>query len=119
MKKILIFIFLFFIFTITVFAETDVPTIDIYEGEMNCYQILGENLTKIVHLFISSLRIIGAIIAIVNMSFSIFVAIKDPDKIKSAQQKCVSMSIVLIIIGLFPTLIRIIGNLFEYDLSCF
>ena len=97
----------------------DDPNFDISTEEMNCEELLGENLTKIVHLFITALRIVGAIIAIVNASLAILPAIKDPDKLKNAQKKCISMAIVLIIIGLFPTLIRIIGNLFGFDLSCF
>ena len=43
---------------------------------------------------------------------------KDPGMIKKAGEKCMKMGVVLLVIGVFPTIIRVIGRLFGYDLSC-
>ncbi|MGM9877032.1 MAG: hypothetical protein ACI33S_00120 [Bacilli bacterium] len=94
------------------------PTGVISEKEMSCEDLLGPNLTKIVRLCISILRIAGMIIALVNASLAVVPAITNPDKIKDAKRKCISMAILLVIIGVFPSLLRVIGNLFGYDLSC-
>ncbi len=95
------------------------PGID--EKDMNCEEMLGENLTKILKFAIEVLSIVGAIIAIVNAMISLIPALiaKDADALKKAQKKCVNMAIVLVLILLLPTLIIFIGRLFGYDLSCF
>ena len=97
-----------------------IPTYEIKENTYNCKEFIGENLYKLVHLIISALRIIGAIIAIVNGMISLIPALisKDADALKKAQTKCVTMAIVLVLIILLPTLLTFIGNLFGYDLSC-
>ena len=94
------------------------PTGVISEKEMSCEELLGPNLTKIVRLCFSILRIAGMIIALVNASLAVVPAITNPDKISNAKKKCISMAIVLVIIGVFPSLLTVIGNLFGYDLSC-
>ncbi|MDD6272149.1 MAG: hypothetical protein PUA90_01340 [bacterium] len=98
--------------------NTSNPTGTISEEKMNCNDLLGPNLTKIVKMCISILRIAGMIIALVNASLAVVPAITNPDKISNAKKKCISMAIVLVIIGVFPSLLTVIGNLFGYDLSC-
>ena len=85
-----------------------------------CANIVGENLGKVIKLGVSILRIAGAIIAIVNgmMTMTSAVISKDPGMIKKAGDKCLKMGIVLLIIGVFPTVLRVIARLFGYDLSC-
>lgn len=85
-----------------------------------CADIVGENLGKVIKLGVSILRIAGAIIAIVNgmMTMTSAVISKDPGMIKKAGDKCLKMGIVLLIIGVFPTVLRVIARLFGYDLSC-
>lgn len=85
-----------------------------------CADIVRENLGKVIKLGVSILRIAGAIIAIVNgmMTMTSAVISKDPGMIKKAGDKCLKMGIVLLIIGVFPTVLRVIARLFGYDLSC-
>ena len=87
---------------------------------MSCEELLGKNLKNVLHLFITGLRIAGAIIAIINGMLSLIPAITsdNADALKKAIKKCVMMLIVLAIIGLFPTLIRVIGLISAFDLSC-
>lgn len=93
----------------------------ISERDINCEEMLGRNLTKILRFAIEALSIAGAIIAIVNAMISLIPALiaKDADALKKAQTKCVTMAIVLVLILLLPTLVIFIGRLFGYDLSCF
>ena len=94
--------------------------LDISEQKMSCEELLGKNLKNVLHLFITGLRIAGAIIAIINGMLSLIPAITsdNADALKKAIKKCVMMLIVLAIIGLFPTLIRVIGLIAGFDLSC-
>lgn len=98
--------------------NTSNPTGTISEEKMNCNDLLGPNLTKIVKMCISILRIAGMIIALVNASLAVVPAINNPDRISDAKKKCISMAIILVIIGVFPSLLKVIGNIFGYDLSC-
>lgn len=95
------------------------PGID--EKDMNCEEMLGKNLTKILKFAIEVLSIVGAIIAIVNAMISLIPALiaKDAEALKKAQSKCITMAIVLVLILLLPTLITFMGNIFGYDLTCF
>lgn len=95
------------------------PGID--EKDMNCEEMLGKNLTKILKFAIEVLSIAGAIIAIVNAMISLIPALiaKDAEALKKAQSKCITMAIVLVLILLLPTLITFMGNIFGYDLTCF
>ena len=94
------------------------PTGTISEEVMSCESLLGPNLTKIVKKCFGLLRIIGMIIALVNASLAVVPAVSNPDKINDAKKKCVSMAIVLVIIGVFPTILVVLGNIFGYDLTC-
>ncbi len=100
--------------------EADLPEFGFGEEGSTCYDLLGENLTKIVNLGITAVRIAGAIIAIVNGMITLIPPIvsKDADALKKAGNKCIRLGIILLAIGVFPTLVTIIGRLFGYDLSC-
>lgn len=97
-----------------------IPDLDIYDEDMSCAEILGPNGVKVVKLGINILRIAGAIIALVNAMLSLLPAVmsKDADGLKKAGTKCVYMAIILALIFLFPTLLKIIGKMFEWDISC-
>lgn len=88
-------------------------------GEL-CSGILGGNLSKVVKLGITILRIAGAIIAIVNGMISLIPAImsKDPESLKKAGRKCMLMGCILLAIGVFPTILKFIAKVFSYDVSC-
>ena len=94
--------------------------IGISEEKMSCEEVLGKNLQKVLHLFITAIRIAGAIIAILNGMLSLIPAITsdNSDALKKAIKKCVMMLIILAVIGIFPTIIRVIGLIAGFDLSC-
>ena len=101
-------------------STTEIPWYEIKPNTLTCEELIGENMYKIVHFIITTLRIIGAIIAIVNGMISLIPALvaKDGDSLKAAQKKCINMAIVLVLIILLPTLLTFIGKMFNYDLSC-
>ncbi len=85
-----------------------------------CSDILNENLSKLVKLCITILRIAGAVIAVVNGMIALIPAVvsKNPDALKKAGHKCMLMGVILLAIGVFPTLLRVIAKIFGYDVSC-
>ena len=42
----------------------------------------------------------------------------DKETLQKAGKKCIKLGIVLLIIGVFPTIVRFIGTVFNYDISC-
>ena len=88
--------------------------------KQTCEELLGPNLTKVVKAGIRLIQIAGAIIAIVNGMITLIPAVlaKDADGLKKASKKLVMMAIILAIIFLFPTVINLIGKLFNFDISC-
>lgn len=87
---------------------------------LTCKQILGPNLTKLVHVGIKAIQIIGAILAIVKGMMTLIPAVmaKDAEGLKKAQKTLVTMAIILLCIFLLPYFVRWIGNLLGYDISC-
>ncbi len=133
-KKILILFFIVFIAFIGI-MKTNAKVVDnvniltysggfnsqgFGEGGQECIDIVGENLSKIIKLSINVLRIAGAIIAIIKGMTLLIPPIMNGDAkaLQTAGRKCVKLGIVLLIIGVFPTVIRFIGHIFNYDLSC-
>lgn len=133
-KKILIIVLIVFIAFIGI-MKTDAKVLDSvnileYSGDFNsqgfgeggeeCIEIVGENLSKIIRLSVNVLRIAGAIIAIIKGMTLLIPPIMNGDAkaLQAAGKKCVKLGIVLLIIGVFPTVIRFIGLVFNYDLSC-
>jgi len=95
-------------------------TLNFSTKSMSCSMLLGENLLKVLKLCISALRIAGAIIVLVKASLAMIPAIQSGDDaaIKKATKQCISLAIILLVIGVFPTIIRIIGLIGGFDLSC-
>lgn len=89
------------------------------EGQ-TCIEVVGESLSKIIKTTINILRIAGAVIAILKGMTLLIPPIvnKDADSLKKAGNKCIKLAIVLLLIGVFPTIIRFIGYLFKYDVTC-
>lgn len=133
-KKILILFFIVFIAFVGI-MKTNAKVVDnvniltysggfnsqgFGEGGQECIDIVGENLSKIIKLSINVLRIAGAIIAIIKGMTLLIPPIMNGDAkaLQTAGRKCVKLGIVLLIIGVFPTVIRFIGHIFNYDLSC-
>lgn len=90
------------------------------ESGQDCLDVVGANLAKIIKLSINVLRIAGAIIAIIKGMTLLIPPIMNGDAkaLQAAGKKCVKLAIILLIIGVFPTVIRFIGIVFGYDLSC-
>ena len=95
-------------------------TVDFAYEKMTCAQVLGPNLVKIVKLFITIIRIAGAIIAIISgmLTFVPAVVSDDAGALKKATKKAIIIMVILVAIGIFPTLIGIIGRIGGFDLSC-
>ncbi len=102
-------------------GSINTPNLNISTDSMTCKEILGPNLTKLVNALVTALRIVGAIIAIVNGMISLVPAIvsKNQDALKKAAIKCVYMAVILALIILLPMIIKFIGNIFDFDISCF
>ena len=91
------------------------------EGNLSkCSDILGSNLTAVVKAGITIIQIIGAIIAIVKGMMTLIPPIlaKDADALKKASKTLVSMAIILVVIFLFRPLLRFLGNILDFDISC-
>jgi hypothetical protein len=128
MKKVLyclLLISLLFINITSLSAESDTgietpESWKISEEDMTCEEILGSNLTKIVHLGVTAVKVVGAIAAILYgiIMFLPVIMDDDPKELNKALSKAIKMLIVLILILLLPTFIKIIGNIFDFDLTC-
>lgn len=96
------------------------PDLDIYGGSMTCVQLLGPGLTKILNFAIDSIRIIGVIASIVMAMVTLIPAVNkgDQGELNNAIRKCIWIAVVLCIIVLFPLIVRVIGKLFGFDISC-
>ncbi len=99
----------------------EAPQIDFNNKTNTCSEILGSNLTKIVKASIKVIQILGAIIAIVNGMIKLIPAIisKDADGLKKASKTLVSMAIILAIIFILPSIVKLIGDIFKFDTTCF
>lgn len=122
-KKIFKVLFIFMLF-MPFFVYATTPTLDgptIAQDIVNCKELLGPNLIKIISFIFSTLRVGASIIAIVNAMIILLPAViaKDADALKKSEKKLITLAIVLVLIMLLPTLIIATGNLFGYDLSCF
>ena len=71
-------------------------------------------------MFITGLQIVGAILAIVSGMLAMIPAItsNDAGALKKATTKCIYLAIILVAIGLFRPIIRLIGIIGGFDLSC-
>ena len=96
------------------------PTQEFAGNTSNCKQILGPSLTAVVKAGIRAIQIIGAIIAIVKGMMLLLPAIiaKDADGLKKASKTLVSMAIILVVIFLLPGLLRFLGKIAGFDVSC-
>lgn len=86
-----------------------------------CEELLRPNLVKLIKLGINTLRIVGAILALVKGMTLLIPPIMNGDAkaLQKAGKQCTNLGIVLLLIGVFPTIISFIGTIFGYDLSCF
>ncbi len=125
MKKLihilLVIFFVFFVCSSIVYADSvDINSFNFSNEARSCKEILGPNLTAVVHAGIRAIQIIGAIAAIVKGMMVLLPAIiaKDADGLKKASKILVTMAIILVVIFLFVPLARFIGKLAGFDISC-
>ena len=99
---------------------SELPSQGFGEGGETCEAIVGKNIAKLIKLALNVLRIAGAIIAIVNGMMKLIPAVvsKDPEALKKAGNSCAKMAVILLVIGVFATILRVIGKIFGDDLSC-
>lgn len=100
--------------------ELEAPNFDIAGGSTSCAELLGNNLVLVLRFSINAIRIIGVIVAIVMAMTKLLPAVNkgDAKELNEALRKCIWIAIVLIIVVMFPTLVKIIGKLFGFDISC-
>ena len=79
---------------------------------------MGTNLIKVIKAAITLVRIGASIATIVigMMTFLPALTKGDAGEFNKAIKKCIWLAIVLMLIILFPVLLRAIGNLFNWDL---
>lgn len=132
MKKKVIILFLFIFLSLMFLPKVNAEVINILdfqgglstggfgESGQTCTQVLGANLSKILGFSLNTLRLIGAITAIVKGMTLLIPPITsgDASALNKAIRKCIKLGIVLLIIGVFPSIIKFIGYLFKYDLTC-
>ena len=103
-------------------VKLDVPTIpgSNDNSKKECSKVLGKNFTQIVKTSIVIIQVVAAIIAIVKGMMVLIPPIlsKDSDALKKAFKTLTTMAIILVIIFLFKPLLRFIGNILDFDLSC-
>jgi hypothetical protein len=81
---------------------------------------MGSNLLLVIKFSINAIRIIGVIVATVMGMTTFFKALNKGDAGESnkALRKCVWLGMALIVLVMFPTLLKVIGKLFGFDISC-
>lgn len=85
-----------------------------------CEEVMGDSLVKFIKAVRYTMQGVACGIAIANgmMTFIPAITSKDQDALNKALQKFVKICIILALILLFPTLIKFLGKLCGFDLSC-
>lgn len=125
-KKIIFLIILMFFNTYYVLADTFYfPKLEFAKDGFGpigqtCSQFLGPTVIKIIHSSVGILRIGAVIIVIISAMFTLITAVvtKDADGLKKAGHKCVVMAIVLMAIGIIPSILNVITSVFGFDTTC-
>ena len=118
--KIIVLIVLLFACISVVNAYGEVPHFEPSNETLSCAELLGPNLVKIVHAFIKIIQLASIIIAIVYGMIMVIPAVMahDADALNKISKKLITMAIVLLIILILPPLLRVFGNMLDYDISC-
>ena len=98
----------------------EMPDINISDEVMPCNKILGPVLTQVVKAGITIIQIAAAILAIIKGMLLLIPAVvaKDADQLKKASKTLVILGVILALVIIFRPLVRMIGTLLEYDISC-
>jgi hypothetical protein len=102
------------------FKIPDIGGGDGFGKSANCKKVLGDSGYNLVNGLIKIVRILAPIVATLIAMITLIPAItaKDEDKVKAATKKCVIIGIVLLVIEVIPYIVRLIGVIIGYDLSC-
>ncbi len=102
------------------FKIPDIGGGDGFGKSANCKKVLGDSGYNLVNGLIKIVRILAPIVATLVAMITLIPAItaKDEDKVKAATKKCVTIGIVLLVIEVIPYIVRLIGVIIGYDLSC-
>ncbi len=89
-------------------------------SSLTCSELMGPNIMKLIHNSVSAIRIFSVVAAIINGMIILLPAVfsKDADGLKKAEKKLVTMAIILAVIGVFPSVVKIISGIFDFDMSC-
>ena len=92
----------------------------INDEPMTCIDIVGPVLGQIIKGGITIVQIVAAIIALVKGMLILIPAVvaKDADALKKAGKTLVILGIILALVIIFRPLVRILGDLLEYDTTC-
>ena len=101
-------------------GKYEVVELDPDSTPMTCSEILGEPLLTIVKGGITIVQIAAAIIAIVKGMLLLVPAItaKDADGLKKASKTLAILAVILALVVIFRPLVKMIGKLLDYDVSC-
>ena len=94
--------------------------VELSTEEKTCAELLGKNMTSLIHAGITIFQIVAAIIALLRGMTLLIPAViaKDSNSIKAAESQLIVLGIVLAVAIIFKPLVRLLGNLLEWDISC-
>lgn len=128
MKKILLMIliaiFLFLINTSNIYGYIDASSedvnLEISNEQVSCTELLGPNITKLVHAGVIIMQVVGCILTVVMGMIKLIPVImsKDANGLKKVSGELVKMAIILLIILMLPWLSRLLGKILGFDISC-
>ena len=87
---------------------------------MTCTQILGKTLTAVVKGGIIAIQIIAGIIALIKGMMVLIppLVAKDAEALKKASGTLVKMGIILVLVLIFRPVVRLIGTILDFDITC-
>jgi len=86
----------------------------------SCRGIVGENIYHLIEggFLAFEVACVFAVIIIASLKLLPALTSKDADRLKTAQRTCINLAIVLAVICILPYLIKALGLIFGFDISC-
>jgi len=100
--------------------KIEFPSLGFGEENMSCSEVLGPSLVSFIKTVRVTVQGISTVAALANgmLIFATAVASKDSSAINKSLRKFAKMLVVLALILLLPTLVKFIGKICRFDLSC-
>ena len=100
--------------------QIQMPIIEFGKNNIPCNQLLGSSMVTLIKSARVFLQFLGVGIAVLRgmMSFLPAITNKDPNALQKAFKQFTTIMIVLVLVLVLPSLVRLVGKLFELDLSC-